>query len=71
MDTYFKDNPRIAWTVAGALVGAVIGFLLIGNFGVARSGGAFGVSGWLLGMLVGGYIGFRVGESKLRRRIKP
>ncbi|MCQ1850383.1 hypothetical protein [Neorhizobium galegae] len=70
MDNYFKDNPRTAWTATGALVGAIIGMLLIGNFGVARSGGAFAVSGWLLGMLIGAYIGFRIGEAKLRRRLQ-
>lgn len=70
MEVYFKENPRTAWTISGAMAGALIGLLLIGNTGVARGGGAIAVSGWLIGMLIGGYIGFRIGEAKLKRRIQ-
>lgn len=70
MEVYFKENPRTAWTISGAIAGALIGLLLIGNTGVARGGGAIAVSGWLIGMLIGGYIGFRIGEAKLKRRIQ-
>lgn len=69
MDTILENSPRTVCTIGGALVGAVIGLFLIGNFGVASGGGAFAVSGWILGMLIGGYIGFRVGEAKLKRLV--
>jgi predicted lipid-binding transport protein (Tim44 family) len=70
MEAYSKENPRTAWTISGAMAGALIGLLLIGNVGVAGGGGAIAVSGWLIGMLIGGYIGFRIGEAKLKRRIQ-
>lgn len=63
----FLERPRTAGIVVGAVIGAVVGALLIGNFGVASRGQGFGVWGWLLGSALGAYIGFRVGEWRLRK----
>lgn len=67
MANFFKTKPRTAGVLAGAVIGAVLGLLVIGNFGVARGGGGFGVLGWFFGGCLGAYIGYRVGEWRLRR----
>ncbi|MGO4135141.1 hypothetical protein ACEQ6A_11335 [Rhizobium brockwellii] len=67
MGNHFEEHPRLAYATAGAIIGTLAGLLLIGNLGIARGGGAIAVSGWLIGMLIGGYVGFRIGEGKLRR----
>lgn len=67
MIEFIKQHPRSAGILMGSLIGSVLG-LWIGNFGVARAGGGFGVAGWLLGAAVGAYAGFRVGEYRHRKR---
>lgn len=67
MIDFYRRRPRIAWTLTGAPLGALIGLVLLGNFGVAGSSGAFGVWGWLLLGIVGAYVGFRFGEWRSRR----
>jgi uncharacterized protein YqgC (DUF456 family) len=64
---YLSKHPRSAGIVTGALIGSIVG-LWIGNIGVARAGGAIGVTGWSIGTIVGAYIGFRIGEWFSRRK---
>jgi len=63
----YRQQPRIAGTIVGGVVGFLAGLLIVGNFGVAGSGGAVGVWGWAFGLLLGGYVGFRIGERRHRR----
>jgi uncharacterized protein YcfJ len=65
---YFDLYPKLSMAVVGGVLGAVIGLLVIGNFGVASAGTAFSVYGWMFGAALGGYIGFRIGEWRERKR---
>lgn len=67
MVNVYRSRPRWAWAATGALIGALFGFFVIRNFGVASGGRGFGVWGWLLGGCLGAYIGFRIGEWRHRR----
>lgn len=67
MAEYLRRHPRSVGLLIGALLGSVVG-LWLGNFGVARAGGGFAVTGWALGAVVGAYVGFRVGEYRHRKR---
>lgn len=64
---FYRSHPRWAGLGTGAVIGVVVGLLVIGNFGVASRGQAFSVWGWLLGGCLGAYIGFRIGELQHRR----
>ncbi len=64
------QRPRASGLIIGAIAGAVIGMLLIPNFGVASRGGGIGVWGWVFGACLGSYIGFRIGEWIYRRAPK-
>jgi hypothetical protein len=39
----FRHSPRISWSIAGAIVGILIGLFVIGNFGIASGGHGYGV----------------------------
>ncbi|MQB41388.1 hypothetical protein DXT94_05620 [Rhizobium sp. ICMP 5592] len=67
---HFNMYPRAAFALAGTIAGAIIGLMCIGNFGVARAGSAFAVHGWAIGAIIGGYIGFRIGDWRLRTKDK-
>ena len=67
MKNYFKLHPRMSWIMLGAIVGVNIGLFFIGNMGLTRGGTGHPIWGWVFGGLVGAYIGFRIGEWRLRR----
>jgi len=67
MRSFYLNHPYWAWTVTVAVIGAVIGYLVVGNLGIVARGHGVGVWGWLLGSGVGAYIGFRIGEWRHRR----
>jgi uncharacterized protein YcfJ len=69
MIEHYKRHPRTAWLLTGAAVGALVGLFIIGNFGVASAGRGQAVWGWLFGACLGAYIGFRIGEWRLQKRI--
>lgn len=60
--------PLFAWTVTLALVGYILGGALLGTMGLAIRGTAVPVYGSLVVAALGAYVGFRVGEWRLRKR---
>lgn len=64
----YNRFPRLAWTVTLALVGYILGGVLLGTMGLAIRGTAVPVYGSLVVAALGAYIGFRVGEWRLRKR---
>jgi uncharacterized protein YcfJ len=68
MKAYYERYPRRTWILTGAIIGALVGLLIIGNFGVASAGRGHAVWGWLFGAGLGAYVGFRVGEWRLRKQ---
>lgn len=61
-----KARPsETSWSLIGAFVGAVMGFL-IGGVGIAAMGGATGIPAAVVLAIVGGIVGNRYGISKDR-----
>jgi len=61
-----KARPaETRWSLIGAAVGAMLGFL-IGGVGIAAMGGAAGVPAALILAIAGGVLGNRYGISKDR-----
>lgn len=58
-------KAELDWTVAGIVLGSVLGFLF-GGIGIAGGGGAVGVWGFVAGAIVLGLVGNRIGTGRDR-----
>lgn len=67
MRDLFIKYPRTAFTTFGATFGLIFGVVVVGNLPVGKSVGVFEGDGWLFGLLVGSYVGFRLGGRKWPR----
>jgi hypothetical protein len=63
LKNWSSRHHEIRWTAIGLLIGGIIGFF-IGGVGIARAGGAVGVSGALLFGGIGAALGNRLGIGR-------
>jgi len=63
--TELNRKAELDWTLAGIVVGTVVGFIF-GGIGIAGRDDAIGVWGFAAGAVVLGLIGNRIGTGRVR-----